>query len=1245
MRAVIVPYNLTALLPSLEDAKRRLIHPAILCVTSVGREMMMQTLNVNTFPLDGIRLIEASAGTGKTFTIAALYLRLLLESELSVSSILVVTFTEAATGELRDRIRARILDALLWLEGRQEETDLLELLRPLKGDSEVIERLRDALTCMDEAAIFTIHGFCQRTLTESAFESGVLFDAEFITDESLLRQQAARDFWRNHFATASSEQANWLIKQWKNPDALLNEVGILVDEPHAIQEPCVESGMIEKLEQQRSSCFEELSELWRTAQTEVTDILNSSKTLGRAEKTYRKDKLEIALSSLSDVVAAGVDPYRLPEGFELFTTDKLQSSLKPASVKKGGTAPVHRFFDQAQQIAELSEQLVRYRRVNLLAEAAGAIRNSIEKCKSQQRVLFFNDLLNKLDQALQGEGRETLIERIRARYPLAMIDEFQDTDPVQYRIFSTIYNGCSDCGLFMIGDPKQAIYSFRGADIFTYMQARRDTGAEAGHFTLGVNWRSHSNLVGMINRLFGRADSPFIYNRDIAFQEVKPAGKADTSALRIDGDEVEPMVAWFVPITEENKSGKTIPKKWAGVHVADGCAAEIAQLLNLGREKRALLGEIPLAARDIAVLVRNRFEANDIRQALARVEVNSITISRDSVFDTEEARDLSHLLRAVAEPGNGVLLRTALATRLLGWSAKRIHALAEDEGGWDAKATAFHGYHAIWREHGFMQMLYQLMRSEGVVGVLLALPEGDRRMTNLLQLTELAQVASRALPGIENLLRWLADERELGKDGNPSDEQQLRLESDENLVQIVTIHKSKGMEYPLVFLPYIWSSRKTTDKGIIKFHDEHDHQLHADLGSDQREEHIQLAERERLAEDLRLLYVALTRAQQRCYFSWGQFNGAADSAMAWLLHQSQSVAGLPECNMAQLDNAQIKSALLSLNETRGSEESNSGIELLVTELPENTVKFSEADDVSTLPQALQFTGRVEQSWQMTSFSGLSGSMKHEYRIDLPDFDMLVVLESEVQPQSAEASRFTFPRGARAGECLHSILEDLDFTRVVAEELEAMVARKLEHFGFDETWLPVVCEWMQSVLDTPLDSDASLRLRMIGREQRFVEMEFHYPLAGLTADGLNGIMKQLAGYRSDQPQLNFNSVNGMMKGFIDLIFEHQGRFFVLDYKSNHLGNSIDDYQYDALQEAIGEHRYDLQYLIYTLALHRYLQQRLPEYDYDKNFGGVYYLFLRGMDQEYGADRGVYYDRPESTLIDRLDRLFAGETSHV
>jgi exodeoxyribonuclease V beta subunit len=367
--------------------------------------------------------------------------------------------------------------------------------------------------------------------------------------------------------------------------------------------------------------------------------------------------------------------------------------------------------------------------------------------------------------------------------------------------------------------------------------------------------------------------------------------------------------------------------------------------------------------------------------------------------------------------------------------------------------------------------------------------------------------------------------------------------------------------------------------------------------------------------------------------------------MAWLLHQSRPKAGPPECIMQELDSDSIRSALDSLNiEERTEDHGDSGVRLLVTELPADAFTFHDSGELLEKPQALTFSGRIEQNWQLTSFSGLTGRIKHDYRIDLPDFDPQDASRSEVQGEPAGLSRFTRPRGARAGECLHCILEELDFPQAGAEQVDTVVARKLDQFGFEEKWRCVVSEWMQSILETPLDSNG-LTLRGISSEKRFVEMEFHYPLAGLTANGLNGVMKRPGGFRSDQMQLDFNPVNGMMKGFIDLIFEHQGRFYVLDYKSNHLGDHFDHYQRDNLQTAIGEHHYDLQYLIYTVALHRYLELRLPGYDYDIHFGGVYYLFLRGMEPRYGRERGVFHDRPESELISRLNRLFAGEESRV
>jgi exodeoxyribonuclease V beta subunit len=439
----------------------------------------MQTLAIDTFPLSGQRLIEASAGTGKTYTISGLYLRLLLEKKLTVTQILVVTFTEAATQELRGRIRKRIYDALQFLEGKTGKDDFAAMLEPYRGKPEVIEQLRDAVTRMDEAAVFTIHGFCQRTLTDSAFESGVLFDAEFVTDESEIRGQIANDFWRTHVAEAAVAQAAWVLEQWKNPKALFDAVKVLVDSPDIAVVPEVDSATLATLERRKQALFEELSAQWRAKAGEIMALLSDSPLLGRAAGTYRQDKLDALTVAMSEVAAIDEVPAKLPTHFELLTLSKINdpASHKATVAKKGVTPPEHPFFALADEIAGVYAQVNEGRTAGFMLAAATYMRTELVRRKERSRVMFFDDLLGKLDGALAGQEGGILASRIRGQYPVAMIDEFQDTDPTQYRIFNTIYQGDAQCGLFMIGDPKQAIYSFRGADIFTYMQARHDTDA------------------------------------------------------------------------------------------------------------------------------------------------------------------------------------------------------------------------------------------------------------------------------------------------------------------------------------------------------------------------------------------------------------------------------------------------------------------------------------------------------------------------------------------------------------------------------------------------------------------------------------------------------------------------------------------------------------------------------------------------------------------------------------------------
>lgn len=1183
----------------------------------------MKQVELESFPLTGMRLIEASAGTGKTYTITALYLRLLLEKKLTADQILVVTFTEAATEELRGRIRERIYQAINYLvKGLAVDPPLEILLSAYKDDAEAICHLSDVLISMDEAAIYTIHGFCQRMLIENAFESGIQFEATFLTDEKQLRQDLVRDFWRSHFVDLDAQETSYIRQLWQTPELLASAITPLLNYPMAERIP--EVSQQEALINLRLQLVQELGQQWQVEQASLIGLLETHTSLSRKKATWKKDNLDQAVQALKSFFEAHIIPVILPDNFELFTAKMLAD---PKELKGKKEPLVHSFFDLAQQVFDVSTSITLLAKAKILNDAATYINVELEKYKQDAAVLFFDDLLKQLDKALSGEQQSRLIERIRKRYPAAMIDEFQDTDPLQYRIFNKLYQNAPTQSLFMIGDPKQAIYSFRGADIFTYMQARHSTNAGTDHFTLDTNYRSHSQYVESVNRLFLNNKAPFIYDDDIIFSPAKAAGKADKNELILNNQVAPPLVAWMVARTDSNKFRGSITKKWAMHHVAARCAEEIMVLLKLADDAKAFIGENKLIAKDIAILVRDRFEATAMQKALSVLSLDSVFISRNSIFETVEAIDLTHLLRAIIEPEKATLLRTALASRLWGWNSQKISELNRDEAAWEQRLLAFQQYRTVWSEQGFIVMFMQLLREEGIYQSVLSRTDGDRCMTNLLQLAELAQKAEQKKPGMENLLAWLIAHR-ANPDGD-QEEQQLRLDSDEDLLKIVTIHKSKGLEYPIVFLPFIWSSKITKAKDVFAFHDVHTNKLKLDLGSDQREYHLALADKERLAEDLRLLYVALTRAKYQCYFSWGQFSGAKDSAMAWLLHRSSDDAS--KSSMGDLNDEQILDDLVRLNKES---------EIISIKMIEHAPEIGESQDRSqftvkplTAVKALQFGRRLQRQFSTTSFTALTVSASIvDLRVDSPDYDALPSSQVESVDQNNQLTQFTFPRGATAGECLHGILESIDFQMTEILDLELIVKQKLAQYGFDEKWQQLVVNWLLHIVKTPLNIDTSLSLEKISHNDCLKEMEFHFPIKKLTAQALN----QLRGKSS----LSFVALQGVMKGFIDLIFEYQGRFYILDYKSNYLGDKLESYQAHSMQQAMDEHHYDLQYQIYTVALHRYLKQRVVGYDYAQHFGGVYYLFLRGMHPD--RDSGIYHTRPEQSFVEQLNDIFSGES---
>ncbi len=1173
----------------------------------------MEELQPFTMPLDGRVLIEASAGTGKTYSITGLYLRHLLESGLGVERILVVTFTNAATEELRRRIRGRLTQALRCLESPDhatcdEDPELARWLSTRPDPEADRERLRTALVAMDQAAVFTIHGFCQRVLQENAFDTGVSFEFEFIESEDLLRKQAAEDFWRQWFAEDGLPiaLARWVLGQWRDPAALLAAVSdhlasaelTLLPRVRGTRELTREIGAeLGRL----GGLHRALRESWRTEQERVRQILAEPTVLNR--KSYNVKAVQQALAQAQALCDSGEPLLAVGDKFGLLTRRCLEQKTH-----KGAVTPENPFFDRCDQYLQALESL-KPRLAELgaavLGEARAFVRRHLQAAKERAGQLYFDDLLSLLDEALRGAAGERLAAWLRERYPVAMIDEFQDTDALQYRIFSTLYGReRPGNGLYLIGDPKQAIYRFRGGDIHTYLKAAGDAHRR---YALGVNWRSGSRLVHALNRLFGQHADPF-RQEGIPYQAVAPCPRADAEPLRVEGREPRPLVFWRLALTKENGSRGRIKVGEAKAAAAAHCAHHIAGLLRTGR---CTLGTEPLRARDIAILVRTHGDTPVIRDALRAQGINSVALSDQSVFESEEAGALLNLLQAVARCEDERRLRHALADRLLRWNATEIDALLDDEAAWEAVQQRFLGYRQEWQTRGFIQAFQRLARGEGLVRRLLALPDGERCLTNVSQLVELLQQASASRPGMEELLRWLADQKALATRGEAA---RLRLESDEALVKIVTMHASKGLEYPVVYIPFPWSEPKPRGKPLPWFF--HDAEGRACLylgGGDAALEADAKARKtqEEMAERVRLFYVAVTRAARLCVLTWGPVNGAHETALAWLLHHG---------GMKDLSQEAVFQRLDAL-----AEEAPAAIEVSDPPAPQPPLSGG-AEAPGAAPRARPFATAIERHWRVNSYSGLIRNRVSEQ----PDYDALPAAPET--PPTADPVQ-ALPAGSGFGLLLHQLLEEIDFTRVQTQALRERIGQLADRFGLPEIHDQPVAEavvlLVENLLDTELPA-VGLRLRQLPSHQRANEMEFHFPLTDLAPQRLQEVLAPFPGWRDAAQGLHFPRFRGLMHGFIDLVFRHDGRYYLADYKSNRL----DDYGEQGLREAMREHHYPLQGLIYALALHRHLRLCLPDYRYEEHFGGLCYLFARGM--RPGTTAGIWFRRPEADLIAALER---------
>ena len=1229
----------------------------------------MQDFHVAQLPLppQGTHLVEASAGTGKTYSIAALFTRLVVLEGWAPENILVVTFTEAATAELKNRLRARLGEVLAALQSGETPDD--EFLQHLLAEalakqerSKLILQLQAALSGFDTAAIYTIHGFCLRVLGDYAFLCGVPFELETGPADTAARLVAAQDFWREHVAD-HPQNARIAARFGITPASVLAEF----------------SGSLKRAfldyrlpENRLPQIQKGLHAAWHKLQRNVEEI----------EAVYRRIKpqlhggtfnasIDTLFTELRQAVQEGLAQPVLskPDKLLCFEENALRDRIrKNQHIEEADIAALQPLAVFGRRLAEIDDA-EQEAAIRLKLECLGYLKTRLAEDKRRSSRRDYDDLLLDVHTALSNpehpEQAEALAQALAAKWRVALIDEFQDTDPLQYAIFHTAFIR-QGVPVFLVGDPKQAIYGFRGADIHAYLAAAADTAPEQS-YTLHTNYRSHRDLVNGIGHLFAARSRPFVLPQ-IAYPAVQ-AARAES--LLSPAPEAAVAVRWINPSAED---GKLPNKDFLRELSANYCAREIAARLNqafsgsLMIEGKDSKKNKPLHPGQIAVLVRKHEEGEMVARALKRRGVRSVLLQQQSVFDTPEAEALHALLLFWLAPQQTEYLRFVLGGIFYGYTAQDLAELNGNENRLAEWITLAETAAEAWRQHGIYTALTRFARQSGLEQHLLH-TRNERSFTNFWQLAEILALAADECVTPSALAQWLeAQLQNVGKD-KKNTEYQLRLESDEDLVKIVTMHAAKGLEYPLVFCPFVWDTSRDLVKDWNIISQSNDRNLllaKAQLGE---EDERQLFA-EDLGERLRLLYVALTRAREQLVLYAAPCSNTPENTFAYLLAEAagddcQTIRDYWRSLKGQALAETLRRAWLKRIQSAAPGQ----LQWLEDEPPE--ARYHARDEQQGSYRALVLPERPLQFIRHTSFTGLSRQTlpAEEWLPENPLADENPIAEAERLPENerseflrsknvsdelrsngqnvvepngqadlwsneAETALLDFPAGIQPGICLHSILEKTDFARPAAEQA-ASYADILDRHGFEaEAWLPAVLEMVEAVRRAPLAEN--MQLADIPADSRVAEMGFVLHLHDFGLKRLRrwfarpdiGLPENAAAHL---PQLDFHAVTGFLNGFIDLIAAGKdGRVCVIDYKSNHLGSRLADYGQAAMSEAVSGHHYYLQALIYAVATARYLKQRraLPESIH------VRYLFVRGLNP-HGQEGLWCWDIPMSALQEWLE----------
>nr|WP_294900730.1 exodeoxyribonuclease V subunit beta [uncultured Pedobacter sp.] len=1123
---------------------------------------MTTNFNASTVKLEGSNLIEASAGTGKTYSIAILVLRLLLEKNIAIKEILMVTFTKAAVAELEERIRLFVRLAYKVAQGQTiKDSTITNLVKNAsdKSEEEIKALLKEAVLFLDETSVLTIHSFCQQTLNEFAFETDQLFGIDLMQDASAILEDETNKFWRKFVTTIPTEILG-----------LLNNNGL------------TKNGIKKRVSSHLSGqkyYFYDFGKSYLMSDEDYHAVAKELKLKQQAIDDQYNTLFVFIAQNKSDIISACEKNAYVKKNI-LPLIDEAESFIESIIDKK----------DKANVIKTLPE-ILEYLAVleQLETEKADVLKDVITKitCNGIQQIsegvnyyknrynqISFDDLIEKLHHALLERPSERLVNCLQQKYMAVFIDEFQDTDRLQYKIFEKAFG--ENTILFYIGDPKQSIYAWRKADIYTYFEAKSKVDEEYG---MNHNFRSSANLIDAMNIFFKpTADFDTFHfgnapdEQRINYLEVESPAKNTKGNLLYQNIATPP-----IEITECAKKDE----------IYQALCTQIIHLFNDKEFKIEINSETRnVLPKDIGILIRNKKAGIEIKKQLTKYGIPAITIDDGKVLQSAEASYLLYVLQAITDITRANINK-ALLSPFTGFKDDNILALDTD-----LIVELFRNYKVVWDKDGIYTALKTWIKDFSIESKLLNTEnsDGERIITNLYQLIELLHrtQSRKSLNNLE-LISWL--KRGIEGMETEGDEFEQRIENDEDAIKIVTIHKSKGLEYKIVFAPSLDLSTDTKHLDC-SFRNQNGDYISAEK-KDLRPEELAEVAKQAEQENRRLIYVAITRAVSKCYVY--KSNYYKNSSLSYF---------------------------------------TDALKPIETDL----IRFKSSDDLAVPPnykyvniahQAIKKEKKpvhfelLQANWRKMSYSMLRAdhalSLKLKTGKAIEDYDDFIFNQLR--------------KGAKTGNMLHYIFENIHFhddakwQKVIDEAIKIFVPQQ------EDLYRPMLMQLLTNVLTAKIQVDEEIfQLNEVNSFKCIHELEFDFNVE-------NFISGNLAQLSSDEVFIDakpFPILEGVMNGKIDLFFEHKRKYYVLDWKSNFLGDSIADYEKNNLQLAMNENNYHLQYLIYSLAVKKYLESRLPNFNYKYQFGGVIYLFVRGMRAD--LQTGIFTAKPDISTIGNLNARF-------